>query len=175
MPRIPFHFSILCVAFLMGLGAASLFSQSRLQAAPPIKIPTSWSRVNLDYFAFYGPADLKDQHARGIDSAVWYFRNDRMTLAFDYGWYSNDLKDSANEPQYREKWFIVDGKKAKVATLRMNEQSLGNSSEKDRPYITAVYFPVVRRGGVKLSVWAYCIDSNTQEEAKTVLLSIKFK
>ena len=142
---------------------------------PTAKIPPTWSRINLDYLAFYGPADLKDQHSRGIDSAVWDFRNDRMTLAFDYGMYSNDLKDLVSEPQYRERWFMVDGRKAKVATFLLSEQSLADNSERGRPFIAAVYFPAVKRGGVKLSVWAYCIDNNTQEEAKKILFTIKFK
>ena len=175
MSRIPIHFSISLVAFLIGLGASSILGPSQLQAAPKPNIPTTWKRFNLDYFSFYGPDDLKDLNSEGIDSSVWHFRNQRMTLAFDYGMYSNDLADSADEPQYREKWFRVDGRAAKVATFRMNERSSADGLEKERPYITAVYFPAVKRGGVKLSVWAYCVDSNTQEEAKKVFFSLKFK
>ena len=126
-------------------------------------------KVDLGDFSFYAPPDMKNQNVRGIDSAVWQFRNSSMTLDLDYGMYSNDLKSYADQPEYQAWWILIDGKEAKVATLRMDD-------DRGRKYVAAVHFPDVSgRGGTRLTAWARCRDRATQQSAKNIFLSIKLQ
>src|SRR2546427_10407959 len=115
---------------------------------------------------------MRNQNARGTDSAVWEFRNRQMTLNLDYGMYSNDLEFYAGQPEYHTEWVRIDGKRAKIATLRMND---ADSWDKDRKYVAAVYFPEVNGRATKLTFWADCIYPATRDSAKNIFLSIRFK
>jgi hypothetical protein len=152
----------------------SFQSRSRL-TTPPVTIPDNWKKIDLDAFSFYAPPDLKNQNVHGIDSAVWEFRTSSMTLNIDYGMYSNDLKFYEDQPEYQAKWYLIGGKSAKVATLRLSDEYAADHLHKDQKYVAAVYFPDVASSGTKLTFWAECVDTTTQESAKKILQSIKFK
>jgi hypothetical protein len=132
-------------------------------------VAKGWKKVDLGDFSFYAPPDMKNQNVRGIDSAVWQFRNSSMTLDLDYGMHSNNLKSHADQPEYQEEWFLIDGKQAKVATLRMDDN-------RGRKYVAAVHFPDVSGGGgTRLTAFASCRDRATQQSAKSIFLSIKWQ
>jgi hypothetical protein len=167
MRRLIFRLFIGLLSFAVVLSVASWFFLSHSQVAKPPQttIPDGWKKIELKAFSFYAPPDMKNQNVRGIDSAVWEFRNRRMTVNLDYGMYSDDLEFHKDQPEYRTEWLRIDGKKAKVATLRMSNN-----------YIAAIYFPEVSDGGgTKLTFWASCVDSAMQESAKKIFLSIKFR
>jgi len=167
---------ILTFAIFLSVTAWLFLSHSQVAKPPPTTIPDGWNKIELGDFSFYAPPDMKNRNVRGIDSAVWEFRNHSMTLNLDYGMYSNDLKSYVDQPEYRAEWLGIDGKKAVIATLRMRDKDMAASPEKDRKYIAAVYFPDVNSGEkTKLTFWASCVDSATQESAKRIFLSIKFK
>jgi hypothetical protein len=172
------------LTFAIGISVSAWFTHPHPQVNPlpemlvPVAttqeaIPDGWKRIDLKAFSFYAPPDMKDQHARGIDSAVWRFRNRSITLDLDFGLYSNDLTFYSDQPEYRAEWTEIGGKKARIATLRMRDESLANSLEKDRNYVATVYFPDVH--GARLTFWANCVDAAAQESAKKIFLTIKFK
>src|SRR5262245_23465567 len=113
---------ILSFALIVSVAGWLFLSHSQETKSPQPIIPNGWKRLELDDFSFYIPPDLEDQKARGIDSAVWEFRNHAMSLSIDYGMYSNDLEFYKDQPDYHAEWLRIDGKKAKVATLRMSDK-----------------------------------------------------
>ena len=174
------RFLVSLATCLIGIAASVLVYQlsprlasiNRLAIAPSA-VPAGWKKINLDHFVFFGPRDLQDQKAHGIDSAVWVFSNESMTVSLDYGVYSNGLTTYSNQLEYREEWLNIGGRKAKVVTFRRDETLL--TYDRDLPYVTAVYFPDVTSGGVDLEVWVSCKDVASQAEAKQVLFSFKIK
>jgi hypothetical protein len=53
----------------------------------------NWHKIDLPTFSVNTPTDYKLVKQQGIDSYVGLITNGSDTLSFDYGWYSNDLKD----------------------------------------------------------------------------------
>lgn len=139
--------------------------------SPKQDIPKGWVKIDLASFSFYAPPDIRNQKVRGIDSAVWQFRNRNMTLNLDYGMYSDNLESYKDESEYHAEWVRIDGKSAKVVTLRNST----DASNKNRKYAAGVYFPEVSGPTTKLTVWAECVDVATRDSAKNIFFSIRFK
>jgi hypothetical protein len=141
---------------------------------PTPDIPKDWVKIDLDRFSFYAPPDMRNQNLRGIDSAVWQFRNRNMTLNLDYGMYSDDLEPYGGETESERhaEWVRIDGKSAKIVTLRKNSAIPG---DEDRKYSAAVYFPDANGPKTKLTFSADCVDAATRDSAKNILVSIRFK
>lgn len=53
--------------------------------------PVDWRKIDLGYFSFYLPPDMKESAAKGIDSFVWQAVSDSARLTIDLGAHSNDL------------------------------------------------------------------------------------
>ena len=171
-----FFVGLMTCAVIGSVAVRSHLSRAQVATPPPVTIPEGWKRIDLNDFSFYAPPDMKNQNVRGIDSAVWEFRNRALNLNIDYGMYSNDLKSYENQPEYKAEWLYIDGKKAKVATFRMSDEDTAGSPLKDLKYVSAVYFPDVGGGGdTKLTFWANCISPAAQGSARTIFLSLKFK
>ncbi len=123
-----------------------------------------WKKINLVDFQFYLPGDMKDQKVRGIDSAVWDYRNDCLRLAIDYGMYSNDLKSLASQPNHDSEWVLINCQKAYVVTCRY-----------EKSYISAVHFPALWDSDTKLTFYVEGKSDNTQKIAREIFQSIKFR
>lgn len=179
MRKISLRLMVLVLAFLVGCGVARLFKNEErgrisitigpppVAVVPQSPIPANWKKISLGAFAFYGPSDLKNERARGIDSALWQFSNDKMLLSIDYGMYANPLTSYSSQLNYEERWSQINGRRAKIISFR--------SYRKEWWYAAAAYFPPPTSGGRELSVWASCADTQTQEDAMRVLNSIEFK
>ena len=153
-------------AVVLGVSCvASLRSQTS-------QIPSDWVKTDVDFFSFYAPPDMRNKNAGGTDSAFWEFRNRAMTLRVDYGMYSDNLESYSDRAEYHGEWIRIDGKNAKVVTLRTND---AEGPDKDRKYATAVYFPQTVGSATKLIIWAHCVDVATRDSARKIFLSIRFK
>jgi hypothetical protein len=177
MRNIAFRLFTGLFSFALVLSSAGCLSQAQapIPDAPQPIIPDNWKVIELDYFSFYAPPDMKDQKAQGIDSQVWSFRNSSMTFEIDFGRYSNDLEGYKKQPEYQANWVRINGRKAKLVTLRWSDEEIDGETEKDRKYSAAVFFPAKIEGGSKLTFYVDCVDPAAQEAAKNILLSIKFK
>jgi hypothetical protein len=155
---------------------AAMFVASCLAAfrSPTPDIPKGWVKIDLGRFSFYAPPDTRNQNVRGIDSVVWQFRNRNMTLNLDYGMYSNDLEPYGDETETERhtEWVRIDGKSAKIVTLRKDST---NPGDKDPKYVAGVYFPEANGPKTKLTFWVDCVDVPTRDSAKNIFLSIRFK
>ncbi|MFP6892920.1 MAG: hypothetical protein VCA18_04165, partial [Opitutales bacterium] len=81
-------------------------------------IPDDWVAVKAarNAFEFKAPPDLKNIPVQGIDSQVGKYESPSMLLTYDYGWYSNSLRDE-KKPGFSSNIVQIDGKTAKVVTF----------------------------------------------------------
>jgi hypothetical protein len=139
-------------------------------------VPRNWKTVELSDFSFSLPPDMRDEEVKGIDSAVWQYRNDGMILTIDYGMYSNSLESYKSQPGHHEEWFLIGGKRAKICTFQLDESFMNTAEDRDFSFISAAYFPEVRESSVaKLSIWVNAKGTGEQEAAKKIFQSVEFK
>jgi hypothetical protein len=140
------------------------------------EVPPGWKKVELSDFSFSMPPDMRDNEVKGIDSAVWQYRNGGMILTADYGMYSNSLESYKGQPGYGEEWFLIGGKRAKVCTFQLDESFMNTTEDREFSFISAAYFPEVSEGAAtKLSIWVSARGAGEQEAAKKILQSVEFK
>lgn len=193
MRRTSFRLIAGLITFAIGISAATYFIHRRpLEIAPPalsgtpsisqrvppseIAPPEDWRKVELKDFSFYIPPDLIERKVRGTDSEVWLFRSKRISLTIDYGAYAGECA-SLDRPGYREEKAAVDGRAAKICAYRRSDEYDATYPEKDREYFAAISFLDVWGGdsGARLKFDAACVDSSTQETAKRIFQTIRFK
>jgi hypothetical protein len=98
---------------------------------------------------------------QGVDSYVGEFVGDALTLKFDFGAYSNTLKDR-KKPAYVVIHESIDGFRAKVVSPRTPGHG-----------ITAVYFSNVGRKNM-LCLWGDDLSATQQELALRIFETIQF-
>ncbi len=141
-----------------------------------IDIPRNWKKVELGHFSFSIPPDMRDEEVKGIDSAVWQYRSGGMMLMIDYGMYSNSIESYKGQPDYREEWFLIGGRRAKICTFQLDESHMNTEEDRNFPFISAAYFPEVGEGSAaKLSMWVSANGAVEQESAKKIFQSVEFK
>lgn len=145
-----------------------------IKKAPQSKVPADWRNVQVEDFSFSIPPDLKAEDVRGIDSTVYAYVSDHMRIVIDLGRYSNNLQLYREQPGYREEWFIIHGRKAKVSTFYLSDE-FANPGDEGRRSIAAVFFPDIGGNAAQLSFWVNCESGREQEVAKQIFYSIKFK
>jgi hypothetical protein len=64
------------------------------------ELGNNWHKIELQAFSINTPTDFKFIKQQGIDSYVGLIANESDTLTFDYGWYSNGLKDRKYQRSY---------------------------------------------------------------------------
>jgi hypothetical protein len=162
--------------FMLGilLSAIIFISPSPLQNRPVGRTENpaqpNWVKIELERFSFYVPPELKLQHDRGIDSAVWSYAGKNLKLIIDLGRYSGKPTIYESEPDYREEQMIIDGKKAVLCFYRRSTVTRENL-----PYSAAVYFSEVKTKEEKLSFYVAGASPEEQEIARKIFLSIDFK
>lgn len=129
-----------------------------------------WVKIELERFSFYVPPELKLQHDRGIDSAVWSYAGKNLKLVIDLGRYSGKPRIYESEPDYREEQIIIDGKRAVICFYRRS-----TVAQEHLPYSAAVYFSKVKSTAEKLSFYVAGASPEEQEVARKIFLSIDFK
>lgn len=144
--------------------------REQIVSDPP---PLDWKRVDLRYFSFYLPPDIKESEVQGIDSFVWQAVSDSARLTIDLGAHSNDLTSYLEWPGFHQETLVIDSRQARICTFRHSEQFM-DSADGDRLYIAAAYFADIGRGD-QLTLWFASNRPNDQQIAKRVFKSIKFK
>jgi hypothetical protein len=80
--------------------------------AQPDGVPKDWILLKArNAFTFWGPADLKEEKVRGVDSFVGKYTSPTMRIEFDYGMFSGEYKGD----KYKLEEITVDGRKAVLA------------------------------------------------------------
>jgi hypothetical protein len=152
-----------------------------------------WQRIDAGPFSFLAPADMTRTPRRGIDSLVAEYENQDCRLSFDYGIYSNSLRELAGRPEFAEEEAEIDGRAARLVSYVEPSPAgtvdtsgpagpEGATSVEDFPYRTAVHFADLGPGltvgdrvwPVKLTMVVSCRERSYREIALSILHSIIF-
>lgn len=79
--------------------------------------PTSWHKVDAGPFSILAPPGWEFHQLAGADSYVGEFVGDSIVLVFDYGGYSNPLKEE-KKPTYVVVHKAIEGRAAKIVSPR---------------------------------------------------------
>lgn len=100
----------------------------------------NWQRLDAGPFSILAPSRWEFHQLEGVDSFVGEFVGDDVTLRFDFGAYSNSLKQE-KKPEYVVVNKSISGFRAKIVSPR-----------KPGHGITGVYFPRCRSRDCALSL-----------------------
>lgn len=84
---------------------------------PSDAVPTCWRRLDAGPFSISAPPGWNFRQLPGVDSFVGEFVGDGLTLAFDYGRYSTELR-KAKKPTYDISKKSIAGRTARVVSPR---------------------------------------------------------
>jgi hypothetical protein len=100
---------------LIALLTTGMFCFATEPATQPTTVPASWRIIKAgDAFTFAAPPEVKSKEVNGIDSFVGEYHGAGLSIEFDYGWYSNDLKELAKRDGATSRNVTIDGRTAKV-------------------------------------------------------------
>ena len=81
------------------------------QPAETIEYPPDWQKIDTGQgFSFYAPPGTQFHALPGKDSALGEIAGPSFTLRSDFGFYSNDLHEAENYPDYSQQQVSVDGR-----------------------------------------------------------------
>ncbi len=133
-----------------------------------VRHPATWVQVDEQYFTFYAPPDIKSVPAVGIDSLVGKYRCDGISLEFDYGPFSDDLKHSEGTNRIECAEFIG-GWQASVVSFRNGVYPVPFDD------VVAIHFPQLGAGGSRLTMMASCRTENECATARAIFRTIRTK
>ncbi len=129
--------------------------------APSVFSRNSWRKLDAGPFSISAPPGWEFHQLTGVDSYVGEFVGDGLALRFDFGGYSNDLKE-AKKPAYVIAHESIGGFPAKIVSPGTPGHGL-----------TAVYFHSVGRSN-GLCLWGKDLTSPQQELVLKIFETIRF-
>lgn len=151
----------ICGAALTGLLAMMSSSASPGRAFGQSPAPADWHKVDAGPFSILAPSGWEFHQLEGVDSFVGEFVGDGVTLRFDFGEYSNPLKEE-KKPAYVVIHKAIGGFRAKVVSPRTPGHG-----------ITGIYFRDVGHT-TALCLWGKDLTSTQQELALKIFETLQF-
>jgi hypothetical protein len=139
----------------------SLFFNSPSLSIRAEKVDDGWTKLDAGAFSLSAPSGWEFHKMQGVDSYVGKFSGDGIVLKFDYGMYSDDLRDTV-APRYVTTEQQVGSHKSKIVYPRAPGHG-----------ITAIYFPSAA-GSDKLCLWGQDFTQPQQELALEIFRTIRF-
>ncbi len=137
-------------------------------AAEPDAHPAGWAQIDEKTFHFFIPSDVQPFNGGGLaaDSYVREFQGKTLHVMFDYGQYSDNLRDHAGTEQ------LIGGRRSRIVRYEV----AAKDSREPRIYVTAVHFyPIDRRSSVGLTMEARSPDVRDYQTAELIFRSIRFR
>ena len=76
-----------------------------------IEVPSRWVKIDTKQgFSFYAPPGTQFNPLQGKDSFIGEIAGPAFSLRYDFGFWSNDLGDAKNNPDYSEEQAVIDGR-----------------------------------------------------------------
>jgi hypothetical protein len=122
---------------------------------------TSWLKVDAGPFSILAPSGWQFRQLQGIDSYVGEFVDGSIVLTFDFGRYSNPLKEE-KKPAYVVIHKSIDGRRAKIVSPRIPGHG-----------VTGVYFRNVGDSNA-LTLFGQDLTSTQQELALKIFDTLRF-
>jgi hypothetical protein len=123
--------------------------------------PANWHQVDAGPFSILAPPGWEFHQLQGIDSFVGEFAGDGVVLRFDYGGYSNPLKEE-RKPIYVVIHKSIDGHAAKIVSPRVPGHG-----------ITGVYFRNAGNASA-LTLFGKDLTPTQQELALKIFETLRF-
>ncbi len=77
----------------------------------PIEVPPGWTKIDTRQgFSFYAPPGTQLNPLQGKDSFIGEIASPAFSLRYDFGFWSNDLSDARNNPDYSEEQVVINGR-----------------------------------------------------------------
>jgi len=133
--------------------------EKQLNALTP---PTGWRKVDAGPFSILAPPGWEFHQLTGVDSYVGEFVGDGVVLTFDFGRYSNPLKEE-KKPAYVVIHKPVGGRRAKIVSPRTPGHG-----------ITGVYFRNVGMSNAALTLFGHDLTSTQQESVLKIFDTLQF-
>jgi hypothetical protein len=140
---------------------ASAKSTVQVNNAPQPDEESGWHKVDAGPFSILAPSAWEFHQLKGVDSFVGEFVGDGITLRFDFGGYSNPLKEE-KKPAYVVVHKSIGGFRVKVVSPRTPGHG-----------ITGVYFRDVGHA-TALCLWGKDLTSTQHELALKIFETIRF-
>ena len=120
--------------------------------------PQGWKIVSFKQtFRFQAPEALRDSNAQAIDSLAGTSRMQGKEVNYDFGWYSSDLREFADQIVQRSEEQL-DGRTARFI---------------ETPTLLAVHVPQVR-DRMRFTLIIYAKTDPEQQKAHRILRSVRF-
>jgi hypothetical protein len=132
--------------------------EEQLSAARP---PTGWHKVDAGPFSILAPSGWEFHQLQGVDSYVGEFVGDGVVLRFDFGGYSNSLKEE-KKPEYVVIHKPIGGRPAKIVSPRTPGHG-----------ITGVYFRNVGDSNA-LTLFGHDLTSKQQALVLKIFETLRF-
>ncbi|SRR5712692_1354834 len=162
----------ICGAVLIGLlallssasgdGASAKSTIQVNNAQQPGAKESGWHKVDAGPFSILAPSGWEFHQLEGIDSYVGEFVGDGVVLKFDFGGYSNPLKEE-KKPAYVVIHKSIGGRRAKIVSPRTPGHG-----------ITGVYFRNVGYSNSALTLFGHDLTSTQQELVLKIFETLQF-
>jgi hypothetical protein len=139
-------------------------------------VTLDWEKVGVCQIRFLIPKDLKNQHAKGIDSCFAEFRSGKMRLAIDASGLGSGGGFTKHETMldFVEESVVIDGKKVQIITYK------DGRTKSKRKFVAGLFVVLYEAKPKETQTSAYLymtVEGNNEEEiqiAKQIFLSIQF-
>lgn len=121
-------------------------------------VPQDWQVIEVaGAFTFAVPPGVRESDEQGIDSVVGIWRDERIEIVYDYGWYSSPLTEfDAQVTQAHDG--LLDGRTARFI---------------ETPQLIAVHVPVVS-GQSRFTLVVRFAEAADRDLGKAVIASVRF-
>jgi len=144
-----------------GDGASAKFAIQANTPQQPEAEESAWHKVDAGPFSILAPPGWDFHRLQGVDSYVGEFAGDGVVLRFDFGRYSNPLKEEKN-PAYVVIYKSIGGHRAKIVSPRTSGHG-----------ITGVYFRNVSDSNA-LTLVGDDLTSSQQELVLKIFDTLRF-
>lgn len=143
-----------------------------LKIASPRIDTSKWKAIKMDNYSFQIPPSMKRKDVQGIDTFVWLYQSDSISLSIERGILVSERPSDLDYYDYKEEWTEFGAKRAKVSSYSVDIAD--NKKANEPQHVIAVYFPEVDKGEEKLSFEFQYRRESDRELAYAILNSIKF-
>ena len=126
-----------------------------------VTVPTGWHKVDAGPFSLFAPPGWEFHQLAGVDSFVGEFVGDGITLRFDFGGYSNPLKEE-KKPAYGIIHKFIGGRRARIVRPKTSGHG-----------VTGVYFRNVGDSNA-LTLFGHDLTSMQQELVLKIFDTLRF-
>jgi hypothetical protein len=150
---------LISIEGVSAMGCSS--AHKHAQVHPPQPTPANWHKVDAGPFSILAPSGWEFHQLEGTDSYVGEFVGQGVVLRFDFGGYSNPLKEE-KKPTYVVIHKSIGGRRAKIVSPRTPGHG-----------ITGVYLHNVGDSNA-LTLFGHDLTSTQQELVLKIFDTLRF-